>query len=134
MAQMSKEGEVAMVIGERLRSLRELKGLSQGEIENRTGLLRCYVSRVENGHTIPSIETLEKLSRALEVPLYQLFYDGEEMPMLANLPARTTAEEITLNETNEETNFIRRMARLVERLNDNDRRLLLHMAQRMADE
>ena len=123
-----------MVIGERLRSLRELKGLSQGEIENRTGLLRCYVSRVENGHTIPSIETLEKLSRALEVPLYQLFYDGEEMPMLANLPARTTAEEITLNETNEETNFIRRMARLVERLNDNDRRLLLHMAQRMADE
>jgi transcriptional regulator with XRE-family HTH domain len=131
---MSKEGEVAMVIGERLRSLRELKGLSQGEIENRTGLLRCYVSRVENGHTIPSIETLEKLSRALEVPLYQLFYDGEEMPMLANLPARTTAEEITLNEANEETNFIRRMARLVERLNDNDRRLLLHMAQRMADE
>jgi transcriptional regulator with XRE-family HTH domain len=131
---MKKEDEVPMVIGERLRSLRELKGLSQGEIENRTGLLRCYVSRVENGHTIPSIDTLEKLSRALEVPLYQLFYDGEEMPVLANLTPRTTAEEIVQSESNEENHFIHRMARLVERLSDNDRRLLLHMAQRMAEQ
>lgn len=122
-----------MVIGERLRSLRELKGLSQGEIENRTGLLRCYISRVENGHTMPSIETLEKLSRALEVPLYQLFYDGEEFPILANLAARATADEIALNSENEETHFIRRMARLVDRLSETDKRLLLHMAQRMAD-
>lgn len=122
-----------MVIGERLRSLRELKGLSQGEIENRTGLLRCYISRVENGHTMPSIETLEKLSRALEVPLYQLFYDGEEIPFLANLAGRATADEIALDQNNEGVTFIRRMANLVERLSDNDRRLLLHMAQRMAD-
>jgi transcriptional regulator with XRE-family HTH domain len=46
--------------------------------KKRTGLLRCYISRVENGHTVPAIETLEKMARALEVPLYQLFYDGEE--------------------------------------------------------
>jgi transcriptional regulator with XRE-family HTH domain len=66
-----------MVISDRLRELRESKNLSQGDIEKRTGLFRCYISRVENGHTVPSIETLEKLARALEVPLYQLFYDGE---------------------------------------------------------
>ena len=71
-----------MIIGDRLRELRETKQLSQGDIEKRTGLLRCYLSRVENGHTVPAIETLEKMARALEVPMYQLFYDGEERPDL----------------------------------------------------
>src|ERR1700731_331383 len=66
-----------MVIGNRLKELRESKTLSQGDVEKRTGLLRCYISRVENGHTVPSIETLEKMARALEVPMYRLFYDGE---------------------------------------------------------
>ncbi len=66
-----------MDIGYRLRQIREWRNLSQGDIEKRTGLLRCYISRVENGHTVPSVETLEKLSRALEVTLYQLFLDFE---------------------------------------------------------
>lgn len=66
-----------MYLAERLRELREYKNLSQGDIEQRTGLLRCYISRVENGHTVPALETLEKLARALEVPLYQLFYEDE---------------------------------------------------------
>jgi transcriptional regulator with XRE-family HTH domain len=69
-----------MIIGDRLRALRIEKKFSQGEVEKRTGLLRCYLSRVENGHTIPSVETLEKWARALEVPPYVLFYDGEEPP------------------------------------------------------
>ncbi len=69
-----------MMIGQRLRELRESKKLSQGDVEHRTGLLRCYTSRVENGHTVPSIETLEKYARALEIPLYRFFYDGEEPP------------------------------------------------------
>src|SRR5581483_9591669 len=83
-----------MVISDRLRGLREAKRLSQGDIEKRTGLLRCYISRVENGHTIPSIETMEKLARALEVPLYQLFYDGEKPPEVPNLLKRKTADVI----------------------------------------
>ena len=74
-----------MIIGERLRALREVKMFSQGEIEKRTGLARSYISRVENGHTVPALETLEKFARALEVPMYQLFYDGEEPPKLPNL-------------------------------------------------
>ena len=87
-----------MIIGDRLRALREEKKLSQGDIEKRTGLLRCYISRVENGHTVPAIETLEKMARALEVPLYQLFYDGEEPPELPNLPKRKTADEDCLGQ------------------------------------
>lgn len=64
-----------MVIGKRLKELRELKKMSQGDVEKRTGLLRCYISRVENGHTVPSVDTLEKMARALEIPLYRLFTD-----------------------------------------------------------
>jgi transcriptional regulator with XRE-family HTH domain len=69
-----------LMMGERLRTIRESKKLSQGDIEKRTGLIRSYTSRVENGHTVPSIETLAKYAQALEIPLYQLFYDGEETP------------------------------------------------------
>jgi transcriptional regulator with XRE-family HTH domain len=69
-----------LMIGERLRTIRELKNLSQGDIEKRTGLIRCYTSRVENGHTVPSIETLAKFAQALDIPLYQIFYDGEAEP------------------------------------------------------
>ena len=41
-----------MIIGDRLREIREEKKLSQGDIENRTGLLRCYISQIENGDTL----------------------------------------------------------------------------------
>ncbi len=74
-----------MLIGDRLRALRKAKNLSQGDIEKRSGLKRSYVSRVENGHTVPSVETLEKFARALEVLLYQLFYEGERPPALPHL-------------------------------------------------
>ena len=69
-----------MLIGDRLRQLRESKGLSQGDVEERTGFLRCYISRVENGHTVPSVDTLDRLARALEIELYQIFYSGDAMP------------------------------------------------------
>jgi transcriptional regulator with XRE-family HTH domain len=83
-----------MIIGDRLREMREEKKLSQGDIEKRTGLLRCYISRVENGHTVPAIETLEKMARALECPLYQLFYEGEDPPKLPHLLKRKSSDEI----------------------------------------
>jgi transcriptional regulator with XRE-family HTH domain len=123
----------AMIIGDRLRALREEKKFSQGDIEKRTGLLRCYISRVENGHTVPAIETLEKMARALEVPLYQLFYDGEEPPELPNLPKRKTADEIVFGSSGKEARFLTKFRRLLGRIDEEDRRLLLYMAQKMAN-
>ena len=120
-----------MIIGDRLRALREEKKLSQGDIEKRTGLLRCYISRVENGHTVPALETLEKLARALEVPLYQLFYDGEEPPELPNLPKRKSADDIVWGSTGKEARFLTRFRRLLARLDEGERKLLLYMAQKM---
>jgi transcriptional regulator with XRE-family HTH domain len=121
-----------MIIGDRLRALREDKKLSQGDIEKRTGLLRCYISRVENGHTVPAIETLEKMARALEVPLYQLFYDGEEPPAMPNLPKRKTAEEIAWGTSGKEARFLSLFRKVLGQIDEGDRRLLLYMAQKMA--
>ncbi len=121
-----------MLIGERLRVLREEKKLSQGDIEKRSGLLRAYLSRVENGHTIPSVETLEKLARALEVPVYQLFYEGEEPPELLHLPRRKTADEVAWGRSGKQARFLLKLRRLLGRMGETDRRLLLYMAQKMA--
>src|SRR5881628_1407927 len=120
-----------MIIGERLRELREEKKLSQGDIEERTGLKRCYVSRVENGHTVPAIETLEKMARALEIPMYQLFYDGDEPPKLLNLPKRKTDEDLW-GSSGKDARFLNKLRRLLGKADANDRKLVLQMAQKMA--
>jgi transcriptional regulator with XRE-family HTH domain len=121
-----------MVISDRLRQLREDRKLSQGDIEKRTGLLRCYISRVENGHTVPAIETLEKLARALEVPLYQLFYDGEEPPKLPNLLKRKTSDEIAWGSSGKNGIYLHKLVKCLSKATDSDRKLLLSMAQKIA--
>jgi transcriptional regulator with XRE-family HTH domain len=121
-----------MIIADRLRAMRVEKKLSQGDIEKRTGLLRCYISRVENGHTVPAIETLEKIARALDVPLYQLFYDGEEPPVLPNLPKRKSADEIVWGSAGKEARLLGKFRRLMGRIEISDRNLLLYMAQKMS--
>lgn len=78
-----------MEIGKRLRQLRDARHFSQGEIEKRTGLLRCYISRVECGHTIPSLATLEKLAKAFDLEFYQLFYSGSGKPIAPEVPGQS---------------------------------------------
>ncbi len=121
-----------MIIGDRLRALREEKKLSQGDIEKRTGLLRCYVSRLENGHTVPAIETLENMARALEVPLYQLFYDGKEPPVLPNLLKRKPSGEDAWGSSGKDARYLNKLRRLMGKSDEGNRKLLLHMAQKMA--
>jgi transcriptional regulator with XRE-family HTH domain len=121
-----------VIIGDRLRALREEKKLSQGDIEKKTGLLRCYVSRVENGHTVPAVETLEKFARALEVPMYQLFYDGEEPPKLPNLLKRKTANDILWGNSGKDARTLVKFCRLFGRMKENDRGVLFLVARKMA--
>jgi transcriptional regulator with XRE-family HTH domain len=121
-----------VIIGDRLRALREEKKFSQGDIEKRTGLLRCYISRVENGHTVPAIETLEKMARALEIPMYQLFYDGEEPPKLPNLPKRKSADDIAWGSAGKDARWLYKFRRVLSRTEESDRKLLMFMAQKMA--
>lgn len=116
-----------MNIGPRLRTLRQEKKMLQRDIEERTGMLCCYISRVENGHTLPGLETLQKFAAALEVPLHMLFYEGEGEPeapsFIKNISRKTTPKESPLE---------RKLRTLMARMNERDRRLFLHTAQKMA--
>jgi transcriptional regulator with XRE-family HTH domain len=123
-----------MVIGDRLRALREEKKLSQGDIEKRTGLFRCYISRVENGHTVPAIETLEKMARALEIPLYQLFYDSDEPPKALDLPKRGSGERTAWGNSGKDRRVYHRFRGLLSRMDEGDRKLLMFMAQKIASQ
>ena len=118
-----------MILGERLRTVREQKELSQGDIEKRSGLLRCYISRVENGHTVPAVETLEKLARALEVPMYELLYEGEEPPR----PQVTGGKggQKLWGASGKDARYLRKLQQCLSRMSEEDRNLLLFTVARM---
>jgi transcriptional regulator with XRE-family HTH domain len=121
-----------MIVGDRLRILREEKKLSQGDIEKRTGLLRSYLSRVETGHTVPSIETLEKLARALDIPIYQLFYEDGEPPKLPPSLKHRGSNEVLWGDTGRSARYLVKLRRNLGALSEGDRRLMMQVAQKMA--
>jgi transcriptional regulator with XRE-family HTH domain len=107
-------------IGATIRGFRLQRGMSQGDIEKRTGLLRCYLSRVENGHTVPSLDTLQKIAGALDLPLSQFF---SEDPVRSTHSAALSSEEI---------GFLTQIQRYAANLTESDRRLLLAMVKKFA--
>ena len=118
-----------MIIGERITQLRKAKGLSQGDIEKRTGLLRCYISRVENGHTVPAIETLEKIARAVEIELYQLFIDGDPS---AKQPGKNGVHVVSIQGGKQPDVAMRRLMACWPKMDSGDKRLVLGLAQKLA--
>jgi transcriptional regulator with XRE-family HTH domain len=121
-----------MEIGQRLRKFREAKKFSQGDIERRTGLLRCYTSRVENGYTVPSMETLEKFAGAMEIPLYRLFYEGTEPPRKPKLSSAERLEPLW-GTSKKEWRELRRLTKSLSKMDGRKRTLLFGLAKRMAD-
>ncbi len=116
-----------MEIGPKLRELREAGKFSQGDIEHKTGLLRCYVSRVENGHTVPNVETLEKFARALKIPLYRIFTDGQPVKM-PKLPAIKAPWGAGVKHRSE----LRLFGKAFMQLDERGRKLLMELARKMA--
>src|ERR1700761_9463483 len=112
--------QVSMNIGATIRGFRLQKGMSQGDIEKRTGLLRCYLSRVENGHTVPSLETLQKIAAALDLPLSQFFAEDS----VKEVPGMSLKED--------EIRFLTQVQRYSSNLGESDRRLLLAMVRKFA--
>ena len=110
-----------MVIGEKLKALRKQKNMSQGDMEKRTGLLRCYISRVENGHTVPSLDTLSKIAMALDLPIAQFFADDS-----------MSRQRHTQKVSDEELRFLTQIRRYSSNLNESDRKLLLAMVKKFA--
>ncbi len=112
-----------MNIGETIRNFRLQKGMSQGDIEKRTGLLRCYLSRVENGHTIPSLDTLARIATAMDIPLARFF--SESIGENGNKSAVPQLAE-------DEVRFLTQIRRYSPNLNESDRKLVIAMVKKMA--
>ncbi len=110
-----------MKIGTTIRAFRLQRGLSQGDIEKKTGLLRCYLSRVENGHTVPSLDTLAKIAQALDLPIAQFFAEDA-----VGRPLNTQKL------TDDELRFLTQIRRYSSNLNESDRKLLLAMVKKFA--
>jgi transcriptional regulator with XRE-family HTH domain len=118
-----------MAIGDKLRTSRDQKSLSQGDIEKCTSLLRCYISPVENGHTVPSVDTLEKMARALGVPMYRLFTDEDHVKK-PNIPTEDRAGRAG---NSKEERVLRAFAKLFSHMDDKERGLLFHAASKTAN-
>jgi transcriptional regulator with XRE-family HTH domain len=114
-----------MIIGNRLRLLREDKNLSQGDMEKRTGLMRCYISRVENGHTVPAVETLEKMAQAMDMHLYQFLYEGPEPPAL---PEPGKADRDGWGSSGKDARFLAKLRRYLSQMTPHDRSILMTLA------
>jgi transcriptional regulator with XRE-family HTH domain len=117
-----------MLIGQRVRSLRRKQQLSLGDIEKRVGLMRTYVSRVERGRTVPSLDTLEKLAFALRLPMYRLFCDGHRPHRNGMRHFRRRPRAVMSAEMRDLARFRRMLPRMAEA----DRALLLSTAEQMA--
>jgi len=118
-----------MVMGDRLRQLRKSKHLSHGAIEKRPGLFRSYISRLENNHSVPNIETLEKLAAAFDVPLWKIFYEGDQ-PAAPLLPSRDLGQSEI--ESVKDREFYLKLSLLLGRMTEKDRHLLFYAVQKMA--
>jgi transcriptional regulator with XRE-family HTH domain len=114
-------------IGDVIRAYRNDRGLSQGDIERRTGLLRCYLSRVENGHTVPSLETLAKIAEAMDITIADFFPGAES--------AQDKETKKILGElSDEEIRFLAEIKRYGNALSEENKKLVLAMIRKMASD
>ena len=119
---------LGMIVGERIRALREEKKLSRGDLQERTGLQRTYIWRVENGYTVPAIETLEKFARGLQVPIYRFFYEGKGRPPLVAV----TESGNLWGAMGDEKKMLKKFRRILAQMDEEGRSLLVHLAEEMA--
>lgn len=121
LVRIGQDSTSPMKIGTTIRTFRLQKGFSQGDIEKKTGLLRCYLSRVENGHTMPSLDTLAKIAEALDLPISQFFAEDA-------LSRQLNSQKLS----DDELKFLTQIRRYSANLNDSDRKLLLAMVKKFA--
>jgi len=63
-----------MTLGETIAFYRKKKGLTQEQFAEKAGTANCYISRIENGHDIPSVPKLQDIATALEAPAWVLLH------------------------------------------------------------
>jgi transcriptional regulator with XRE-family HTH domain len=136
--EIESQWNITMLIGQIIRRLREQKGFSQGDIERQTDIPHCYISRVEHGHIVPCLKTLERLAAALDTPMYRLFYNAEDGALPVAVGGRPTPETLenlaqSTGPEGSEARFLLQLKGLTRNMSKSDRTLLLALARRFAD-
>ena len=123
-----------MNVGRRVRQLRAEKGLSQRDLQELTGMLRHYISRIENGHSVPTLENLERLAAALDVPLYQLFYVSDDPPSIPSPIPRAALEQFGQDpcQDGKGAPFLMKLKMYTNKIAEPDRKVLLDLARKLA--
>ena len=129
---LSVKRQLSLEIGARIRALRDQKQFSQGDVEKRSGLLRHYISRVENGHTMPEVDTLQKLARALGVPLHRLFHDEDVPKSKMQLGGEVSGGDARSAGSDKEERFLRQFCQTLKSIDEAHRELLLHIAKKLS--
>lgn len=111
-----------MFIGARIREIRQEKNLSQGDLQRRVGLHRCYISRVEAGRSVPSVDQLYRIAAGLGVRAFELLWDGKGAPPV---PLAINHEK---NDDSVSKPYMAAMVPLLSKMSDSDRRMLMRCA------
>ena len=89
----STSTDLAVRIGRRVKQLREERGLTQEAAAWSAELSKGYLSRVESGHHLPSLDALARLAAAFGLTLPDLVNLQPELPRLALLEASRTVDD-----------------------------------------
>jgi transcriptional regulator with XRE-family HTH domain len=95
-------------------------------------MLRHYISQVENGHTTPSLETLQRFAGVLDVPLYALFLERQyALPIEEGSTSSPAVCANTFPASKDEGAFAE-FRSLAKAMTKSDRDLILRLARRLA--
>ena len=119
-------------VGSRISGERKAQNLSQADLERRCGLARCRISWLENGRAVPTIETLEKISDALGIPVFRLLYDGDEVSPAVEALSKVATNGKRKRGRKNGVRLLRELRKQVSRMREDDQRLLLFIAREMA--
>jgi transcriptional regulator with XRE-family HTH domain len=132
--QRKTQGNQIVIIGDRLRTLHKRKKLTQSEVARKTGLLRCNVGRLENRKAAPTVATLEKMAHALEIPMFQLFYDCEPSPKPVSLPRSRSTKDKGWGSSGKDARMLAQFCHLFNRMSESDVGLILLIAKEMSQQ
>jgi transcriptional regulator with XRE-family HTH domain len=122
---------VRINIGARISAERKAKSLSQADLERRCGLARCRISWLEHGRAVPTIETLERIADALQIPPYRLLCD-DGPAQAVQLSGEAAAKGNRRQSRRNGVWLLGEVQECVSLMREDDQRLLLFIARKMA--
>lgn len=85
-------------IGNKIRALRETRGMKKGTLATKAGVAQSYIPDLENGIKCPTVETLDAICFALGITLADFFAENNDAKLIDRVSALTEKQKQLLNE------------------------------------